>query len=272
MRVQERAEFPNDPPIRIDRLAYKEAGLDYHFDEHSHPNTQWFLCVFGGMTIAIDDTMYELHPEESILIAPHARREPWCRDRAPGYINGNILDISLGMNEVCNRVLKMPASHRDDLHALIGELREPSEHSGQLIQALVVRLLIGLKRSATQPTPSLSSLNSANNKEVIARAEAFMLRNLHRAMSRREVASAVNLSEPHLARIMRASTGRSLVQRLNEIRIGRAKALLIESPLSITQIAGEVGISSFSHFTKIFKRLVGVSPSDYRRTVGRAGI
>jgi AraC-like DNA-binding protein len=271
MRSQGRFELPNDPPIRIDQLYYKEAGLDYHFDEHRHTNTQWFLCVFGGMTILIDDVLYELHPEEAILIAPNARREPWCRERAPGYINGNFHDIALGTAAVCGRVLRLPATHRDDLHALIGELREPRADSEALIQALSVRLLIGLKRSAMTPEPALSALNAANYQDVISRADAFMLRNLHRALSRREIAAAVNLSEVHVARIMRATTGSSLVERLTGMRMRRAKALLIESTLSITQIAGEVGISSFSHFTKVFKRLVGVSPSDYRRTLGKAG-
>jgi len=61
----------------------------------------------------------------------------------------------------------------------------------------------------------------------------------------------------------------TIVQRLTALRITSAKSLLLESSLSVGQIAGEVGIVSFSHFARIFKRLVGVSPGDYRRTGGR---
>jgi transcriptional regulator GlxA family with amidase domain len=105
---------------------------------------------------------------------------------------------------------------------------------------------------------------------VVVRAEAFLERNLHRSLARREVAASVNLSEPHLARIVRAATGRSVLQRLTELRVLRAKALLLESTLSISQIAGRVGFGSFSHFTKVFRKAVGVAPSDYRRSGGKA--
>jgi transcriptional regulator GlxA family with amidase domain len=94
--------------------------------------------------------------------------------------------------------------------------------------------------------------------------------NLHRPLRRGEIAAAVHLSEPHLARIFRSATGRSVVQRLTELRVAIAKSLLLESTLSVGQIAGEVGIISFSHFARTFKSQVGVSPGDYRRTGGRS--
>jgi transcriptional regulator GlxA family with amidase domain len=64
-------------------------------------------------------------------------------------------------------------------------------------------------------------------------------------------------------------TGQTLIERLTELRVNYAKELLLQSTLSITEISLQVGYSSFSHFSKVFKTAVDVSPSDYRRSQGR---
>jgi AraC-like DNA-binding protein len=262
-------------PIRIDSLFYREANLAYHTGAHEHRVHQWFFCLHGGMTIAVNGTFFELHPEESLIIPPKASRETWCRQKAPGYLVCIFDAQRLEVDAMCGQVLKMPSELREDVHALVGELRHPQgAESPFLTSSLVVRLLIGHQRAvaagSAQPASSLSALNAIRHHEVVEQAEVFMQKNLHRQLLRNEIATAVSVSEPHLARLFRAATGKTVLQRLTDMRIVQAKALLLESTLSVTQIAGEVGLSSFSHFTRIFKRAVGVAPSDYRRSGGKS--
>ena len=262
-------------PIRIDSLFYREASLAYHTGAHEHRVHQWIYCMHGGMTVSINGSFFELHPEESIVIPPKANRETWCRQKAPGYLVCIFDAVRLDMTSMEGRVLKLPSEMRDDVQALVGELRQPrGDDSPFLTSALTVRLLIGhLRAIATgipQPASSLSSLNSIRHQELVDQAEIFMQKNLHRQLLRQEIATAVGVSEPHLARLFRAATNKTVLQRLTDMRIVQAKSLLLESTLSVTQIAGEVGLSSFSHFTRIFKRAVGVAPSDYRRSGGQS--
>jgi AraC-like DNA-binding protein len=261
-------------PIRIDSLFYREAGLAYHTGAHEHRVHQWFFCLHGGMTIAVNGTFHELHPEESLIIPPRAQRETWCRQKAPGYLVCIFDAQRLEVAPMIGQVMKMPSELREDLHALVAELRTPTgAESPFLSSALVVRLLIGHLRTVRQGQPQgapLSALNAMRHQEVVDQAEVFMHKNLHRQLLRQEIAAAVSVSEPHLARLFRAATGKTVLQRLTDMRIVQAKALLLESTLSVTQIAGEVGLSSFSHFTRIFKRAMGVAPSDYRRSGGKS--
>lgn len=262
-------------PIRIDSLFYREASLAYHTGAHEHRVHQWLFCMHGGMTVSINGSFFELHPEESIVIPPKASRETWCRQKAPGYLVCIFEASRLDMTPMEGRVLKLPGEMRGDIQALVGELRQPrGDDSPFLTSALTVRLLIGhLRAIATgipQPASSLSSLNAIRHQELVDQAAVFMQKNLHRQLLRQEIASAVGVSEPHLARLFRAATNKTVLQRLTEMRIVQAKSLLLESTLSVTQIAGEVGLSSFSHFTRIFKRAVGVAPSDYRRSGGQS--
>lgn len=263
-------------PLRLEALFYREAGLDYHVAPHSHRIHQWFFLLHGGMTISVDGVFHELHAEDSLIIPPGTERETWCRTRAPGY-QVVIFDASalLDVTPICGRVLKLPAHLRDDVLALIAEVRHPAGADAKVLSGvLILRLLFGLCRVAQlesgAPRPALSALNAHEHQQVVAQAEAFMQRNLYRPLRRAEIAAAVNLSEPHLGRLFKAVTGRSVVDRLTELRMEHAKGLLRESTLSVTQIAGEVGLSSFSHFSKTFKTVTGIAPSDYRRAGGKS--
>jgi AraC-like DNA-binding protein len=258
------------PPIRVSDVSYKETDLSYDIKPHIHRIHQWYICLHGGMTIPVDGVTHELHPEQSLIVAPGSVRAPRCRRKAPGYMVVMFECLDLDIAPIVARVLDLPHELREDLFALVEELRLPSDaESNHLLRALVARLLIGHKRAVRSGQPHLSGLNAAQHDGVVRHAEAYMQRNLGRKLARAEIARAVHVSEPHLARLFRASIGKTILERLTEMRIEHAKMLLRESPLSVTQIAFEVGISSFSHFAKVFRRLVGAAPSDYRRSGGR---
>ncbi|CAM3983826.1 helix-turn-helix transcriptional regulator [Bordetella tumulicola] len=73
------------------------------------------------------------------------------------------------------------------------------------------------------------------------------------------LARAVGLSEKRLQQIMRDRLGRSVHAQLSEVRLERASGLL-HAGASVTEVAWDVGFSSLSHFSKIFKARYGISP------------
>lgn len=79
-----------------------------------------------------------------------------------------------------------------------------------------------------------------------------------------QLARSVALSPDHFSRSFKASTGRPPYQVLSEMRIERAKALLRESRLSITELALDLGFSSPAHFSSRFRQLTGLTPSAWR--------
>jgi len=256
------------PALRIHAVFYREADPDWQVSEHHHDVHQWYLCVHGGLRVRIGSEVHVVEPECSVVVPPGANRELVVLRRAPGYLVAIFDPVGINLDSITGHVLAMPTALRDDLHAMIEELRKPGEDHHLLVRALLLRLLIGHKRSRPAPGSGLSALNARSHDAVVASAEGFMRTNLHRTLRRSEIAAAVHLSEPHLARLVRAATGTSVLQRLTELRIASAKSLLLESTLSVGQIASEVGIVSFSHFARTFKRHVGLSPGDYRRSGG----
>ena len=73
------------------------------------------------------------------------------------------------------------------------------------------------------------------------------------------------MSEYHFSRLFKKATGRSPSQCFIRLRMAKARQLLLETDQSIIDIGLEVGYGSPSHFSQVFKREVGVKPSDYRK-------
>lgn len=66
--------------------------------------------------------------------------------------------------------------------------------------------------------------------------------------------------------------GNSITALISMRRVEAAKTLLVKSSLTVTEIAGRVGFSDYNYFTKTFKRLAGLTPSEYRRLNSASGI
>lgn len=260
-------------PIEIQSIAYKEAGPNYHARPHLQNAYQWYCVIFGQVDMWLEGDVHNLGPRDSVLIPPGAKRSPRSPGKAPGYLYVVFNNRRLMLDALTGRKMHLPKDLNADLNDLVTELSgNPGSNTEDLTNALVIRILVRLRRAAARKgrrKGMVPVLNENYQQELVNRAEAFMRRNLHRRLSREDIAEAVHLSEPHMARVYKAVTGRTMVERLSEMRVAQAKRLLLESSISITQIAADVGFGSFSHFSKLFKESVGTPPSDYRRAGGR---
>jgi AraC-like DNA-binding protein len=83
-------------------------------------------------------------------------------------------------------------------------------------------------------------------------------------MTLKSLAGLVNLSPFYLTRLFRADIGISPHKYLNQLRINKARSMLQEGH-SLVDVAYSTGFSDQSHFTRHFKRIVGVTPGHYTR-------
>lgn len=92
----------------------------------------------------------------------------------------------------------------------------------------------------------------------------FIEENGDRQLSLNEIALSINVSPWHLCRLFRMGTGTSVNQYLLNLRMQKAKELLETTCLRVKEIMNQVGIRDESHFARTFKKLYGLSPSQYR--------
>lgn len=266
------------PALRLHALHYREAGQDWQVEDHVHPWWQWYCTVTGEVPLRIDGRDHPLSTEEWVLIRPGSVRAIGPVDPGSGYLVALFHLDGIDLSPIAERTLPLPDPLRSDFHALLDELRRLDERrerdrsalGGALRATLVTRLLLGLLRSGGEAAPDAPAPAGADRREdFAARTEAWMSAHLHRQLTREAIASAMGLSAPHFARLIRAATGETPLKRLTRLRLERARALLLETARPITLIAGDVGFQSFSHFSSLFRAEVGLTPSDYRRLRGR---
>lgn len=99
---------------------------------------------------------------------------------------------------------------------------------------------------------------------AIARAKAYIAEHLTDDLSLGEVAKAVNMSRFYFCKTFRKFTGLNFTDYVARLRVERAKELLLNPNLRVSEIAYEVGFQSLTHFNRVFRRIVGKAPTLYR--------
>ena len=103
-----------------------------------------------------------------------------------------------------------------------------------------------------------------SGKALADAAKAYIEAHSAEKFSLRAVSKALFVNGSYLSRVFKANTGRTLLTYHNTVRCERAKRLLKSKAIPISQIGDEVGFASSAHFSHVFRKTVGVTPSEYR--------
>jgi AraC family transcriptional regulator len=101
----------------------------------------------------------------------------------------------------------------------------------------------------------------------ISQVIGYIEENLWSPLDLGNLAEKANLSKFHFCRTFKRHVGINPMKFVNVRRIERAKNLLIESRLSVSHVASEVGFRDLSNFIRQFKKITGVTPTTYRGVV-----
>jgi len=79
-----------------------------------------------------------------------------------------------------------------------------------------------------------------------------------------EVAENIYVSQWHLSKLLNKHTNQNFSELLNNVRVEEGKKLLSEPGLKVHEVSEKIGFSDVTHFSKIFRKVVGMSPNEYR--------
>lgn len=152
--------------------------------------------------------------------------------------------------------------------ALCGELEQPSPGGKLYAQTAAQLLAVHLLRhysSIKKETIDLKESSARLTRQQVLRVSDFMRHHLNEDLSLESLAEQTGLSAYHFARLFRQATGESPHQFVLHQRLVRAKLLLKDSDLPLAEIALEVGFANQSHFSRVFKNYLGLTPRAYRQ-------
>ncbi len=108
---------------------------------------------------------------------------------------------------------------------------------------------------------------ATNEPPAITRAKQFITEHHGEDVSLGQVAKAMNISLFYFCKMFKRVTGMKFTEYLSSVRIEKSKNLLLNRNLRVSEIGFEVGFQSLTHFNRVFKGMVGRSPTDYRHTL-----
>ena len=97
----------------------------------------------------------------------------------------------------------------------------------------------------------------------------YICENYMKDLSVQQMAEKTNYSEPHFCRLFQQSFGQNFTSYLTEYRINMAKKMLEQPTVNVKDVGKNVGYEDSNYFTKVFRRITGQSPTEYRNTVFR---
>lgn len=106
------------------------------------------------------------------------------------------------------------------------------------------------------------------HSDIVYKVMQYIKSNYTKKLSLEEIAKHVYISSSYLSTIFKEETGQSLTSYINNFRIEKSKMLMLQDDLPLVDIANLCGLNDQSYFTKVFKRVTGLSPKAYRESRG----
>ena len=157
------------------------------------------------------------------------------------------------------------------LLALGRELGTKNSGFRLLAKSLVAELFIYAKRMENKTNPAASSRTDDPRHRQIEQIACYIAENCCSPLSLNSIAEQFYMNKCYLSRIFKEITGFTVNGYLHARRIQKARSLLIQNSMNISEVAEAAGYENLTYFERVFKKHTGMSPLEYRRQYGKRG-
>jgi AraC-like DNA-binding protein/mannose-6-phosphate isomerase-like protein (cupin superfamily) len=277
--------FPPECPVRLHFLRFT---ADHPVTPNYHEFLELTLICAGRGRFTVDHRCYPVAAGDLVLVGSHAfhlleaeRGQPVKAASVhfrPELVHGPgspALDLEY-LKPFHYRCANF--SHRIDRAALperlvldrLGRMRREIEAGGEgyplAVKTYLTDLLLEVSRHYRQVGGGwFPQDRRIRDFERLRAVFDFLRKNCREPISLSQMARRAHLSPHYFCRFFKAVTGHTLTEYVWRLRVDLAADFLLHSAMPITEIAYAAGFSSHSHLDRVFKRLKGVTPLEYRR-------
>ncbi len=170
-------------------------------------------------------------------------------------------NLAFVINTLFRKASEKGGLHPMDLHSI------SEKYAVQIEQTTTLKQLGELMRNmGSDYCNAVRKLSLKNYNYLTQKAIEFIRKNLDGDLSLQTISSAIDVSPYELSRQFKKETGQSITIYINIQRINEAVYIMQNKNISITDIAYMVGFNDVTYFTKVFKKLKGMTPSKYRKS------
>ena len=263
--------------VHVDRKT-REAGCVMQ-GHHCHPYYELAYIEHGSCRFFIEDTMFDLHDGDFLLIPPHVfhftRYLFGSCLRCGIYFRAGDLESELishfpdGADFLSQvRIFQVPTDARREIGRIImrmaAEDRGFDERSPLMLRLQLQELLLLCSRVCLLLTETPASIHTTDRQVLLA--ARYINEHFRQQISAADIAAAAGFSPNYLSRKFREAAGIGVHDYLVFIRLRSAAFELISTNDGVTDIALRNGFSDSNYFKDVFKKKYGMTPREYRKT------
>lgn len=262
-------------------LVFDRVKDDFDFPLHFHPEYELnFISNGKGVRRIVGDSMEEIDDIELVLVGPnivHGWELHHCNNKKIHEITIQFHDDLFGSKMLSRRIFKPIKDMFDRSNYGIVFSKKISLELNERIKAIskidsidyfmeLISILQDLANSRNQRL--LSSLSSQNrlfeNSDKLKRVYEYIQENFNHKITLSEISEIINVSPVSFNRFIKKRTGKTFIEYTNDTRISYATRWLIETDLSISEIAFKCGFNNIANFNRVFKKVKDSTPSEFR--------
>ncbi len=274
-------------------IHYFEYTSNYYYAGESHPFWEFLYVDKGEVEVNGDDRHYTLKKGQIIFHKPGEFHNLWANgESAPNLVVVSFECDSPAMKFFENKVLSAGEVERTCMAAIVSEaqnvfstpLNDPNtkllERRGdapfaaeQVIRLNLEWMLIHLLRSADSADSKAkaaqpgSLIREKNQKDSLDTVIAYLEANIHRRITLDEVCRSTVVGRSYLQKVFREKTGGGVMEYFGRLKIEAAKQMIRQDRNNFTEISTSLGYTSIHYFSRHFKKVTGMTPSEYASSV-----
>lgn len=271
-RMREARNMSINPSRDLSVLWVAESNwaLNSGIKPHSHDYYHLFIIRQGPLDFTVDDETYRLEDGAALLAQP-------------GSVHG-MNDVTISMGRVyeikfmtqspplrdllASLPPRLPAAPLVDalVRELVAEssLQEPSTPT--FVSDYLLSLINFYSRHCGKPrSQDTTTIDTTGYSKVSKEIAQYLEAHYAREIPLQEVADAVGFNKNYICSVFKRDSGMTIGNCQTVIRIRKAAEMISFSDMNLTQVASATGFTNLSHFNRIFKKVVGIPPGQYRK-------
>ena len=256
---------------------------EFNFPLHYHEEFELNLIINAkGAKRIVGDHIDQIGDLELVLIGPnlsHAWFTHQCKSNDIKEVtiqwHKDLLDEKLLRRNQLSFIRKMfdlsakgILFSKETVQAIYPRIVSLDRESGFDSVMALINILHDLSTSRNMRTLSEAGFNSDfqlnYNSRRIEKAFEYMNKNYDKPITLNDIAKLVNMTDVSFSRFIKKRTGITFIDSLNEIRLGHASRILIDTTNSIAEVSYSCGFNNISNFNRLFKKKKGCTPKEFR--------
>ncbi len=243
---------------------------------HSHDFYELYFLLDGKRTFFIGNKMFNVESNTLVVVPPYVlhKTEGTAFKRVNVNFSPDILTKAEAefLNKTCKlTAVKLSKEYRDVIYKLVMEgATMQSQHLGskaesQIALGKAILVLLSLQESISLSSASISHKSTDVSPEVL-KIVYYINTHYDEDIKLADLCDIFHLSKAALCKKFKEVMNCSIMKYVLELRLNKAKALLRDTNKSIEKIADTCGFSSANYFGLIFKKAIGLSPLNFRKS------